>query len=103
MPPVTCPCCRASNETGPACRRCKADLSLLLALEARRARLLAESKDLAAQGRYAEALERVDEADALRRGTDAARHRCALRLLIRDFAGAWECYSAAGKSAPGRG
>lgn len=103
MSPIPCPCCRAANDTGPACRRCKADLSLLFGLEARRARLLAESRDLAAQGRFAEALNRVDGADAVRRGDDAVRHRCALLLLIRDFPAAWGWYSAAGKSAPGRG
>ena len=27
--PVPCPCCKAANDTGPGCRRCKADLSLL--------------------------------------------------------------------------
>ena len=38
--PIPCPCCKASNDTGPSCRRCKADLSLLLAIEAERSELL---------------------------------------------------------------
>jgi hypothetical protein len=39
---VACPCCRAVNESGPACRRCKADLGLLFALD-RQQRLTIES------------------------------------------------------------
>ena len=30
---MICPCCKANNDSGPACRRCKADLSLLFAFE----------------------------------------------------------------------
>src|SRR5262249_17865113 len=33
---MRCPVCKAENAQGPACRRCKADLSLLFAVEARR-------------------------------------------------------------------
>ena len=42
--PIPCPCCRASNDTGPACRRCKADLALLFALEANRAEHFAAAR-----------------------------------------------------------
>ena len=35
---LRCPVCKAENAQGPNCRRCKADLSLLFALEDRRAR-----------------------------------------------------------------
>ena len=38
---MLCPACKADNAQGPACRRCKADLSPLWALEARREALLA--------------------------------------------------------------
>ena len=92
--PLPCPCCRASNDTGPACRRCKADLSLLFALEGHRDSLLADAKHLAAQGRFADALASVDEADALRHGDDTRRLRAAVLLLNRDFPAAFACYSA---------
>ena len=38
-----CPVCKADNSQGPQCRRCKADLSLLFALEEQRRRTLAEA------------------------------------------------------------
>ena len=44
---VTCPCCRAATESGPACRRCKADLGLLFALEQQRRRAIESSKQRA--------------------------------------------------------
>jgi predicted ATPase len=31
---LACPCCKAANDVGPNCRRCKADLSLAFAFEA---------------------------------------------------------------------
>lgn len=76
--PVICPCCRAGNESGPGCRRCKADLGLLFALEARRAHLLATAArtgDLAA----------VREAESLRPGNDARELRAALQLAAGNY------------------
>ena len=35
---MICPVCRATNDQGPQCRRCKADLGLLFRLEAQRKR-----------------------------------------------------------------
>jgi hypothetical protein len=90
MNPVPCPCCRAPNATGPACRRCKADLSPLFALEARRDFLLADARRLAADGRFADALDAADEAAALRSGGDARSLRAALLLLTGDFSAAWK-------------
>jgi hypothetical protein len=100
---IPCPCCRAANDAGPACRRCKADLSLLFAVEEQRDRHLAEAKQLAAEGRVADALSAVDDAESLRRGDDVLRLRAALHLLNRDFNSALAYYSAAGKSADRRG
>jgi hypothetical protein len=34
MSAMRCPVCRAAVQSGPQCRRCKADLSLLLAFRA---------------------------------------------------------------------
>lgn len=106
---VPCPCCRASNDAGPNCRRCKADLSLLFAVEDRRGFLVAEAKRLSADGKFPDAVRSLDEADSLRAGTDVRRLRAAARLLAGEFAAAWAAYhvpaspppTAAG-STPGR-
>jgi hypothetical protein len=95
---TNCPCCRAINDAGPICRRCKADLSLLFALESRRGSLLATAKQFAADGQYADALFAVHEADSLRRGQDTLQLHATLRLLIRDFTEAYIYYRAATKS-----
>jgi len=84
---VNCPCCRASNTTA-TCRRCKADLGLLLAAEARREYCLTSARRFAADGRASEALPYVLEAGALRAGDDARRLHAVLLLLQRDFDGA---------------
>ena len=39
---IRCPLCKADNLEGPACRRCKADLSMLFRLEERRAWTMGE-------------------------------------------------------------
>ena len=38
MSPMKCPVCKAAVQLGTQCRRCKADLSLLLALRAQQRR-----------------------------------------------------------------
>ena len=40
---LRCPVCKADNSAGRACRRCKADLSLLFALEEERSWQIAEA------------------------------------------------------------
>lgn len=68
---IVCPCCRAGNDAGPACRRCKADLSLLFEARTRRAEQ-AKTKAIAAllARDYREALashqqwERINRPDA---------------------------------------
>lgn len=90
--PVPCPCCKAVNEAGPVCRRCKADLGLLFQLEANRESLLNRAKSLAQNGELAESLDAVRKARELRRGEDAQRLRVAVLLLARDFSGALAAY-----------
>jgi hypothetical protein len=90
--PVTCPCCRAGNDVGPTCRRCKADLSLLFAVADRREHLVSEARNLAAWGKYAEALRSLEEAAALRAGDDVRRLSAALRLLAGQYAAALAAY-----------
>ena len=90
--PIPCPCCKAANDAGPACRRCKADLSLLFALEADRAALVAEARELAAEARFPESLSALARAAQLRRGNDVQRLRAVALLLSRDYAGALAAY-----------
>jgi Flp pilus assembly protein TadD len=90
--PVPCPCCKASNDTGPACRRCKADLSLLFAVEADRTAAVEHARRLAAESRFPDALTALDRAAHLRRGNDLTGLKAAVLLLARDFAGAVRAY-----------
>jgi hypothetical protein len=89
---MRCPACRAENDRGPTCRRCRADLSLLFDLEARRGRALEQARDALARGDAAEALALLDEAEALRRGDDVRPLRAVAYLLGRDFARAWRTH-----------
>lgn len=82
---IACPCCRASNET-PMCRRCKADLTLLVAVETRREYLIEETRFALSRG--GEALPRIAEAESLRSGSDTAQLRALAALLAGDYAGA---------------
>jgi hypothetical protein len=95
---MRCPVCRADNTEGPQCRRCRADLSLLFAVEDQRRRLLDEAAACAARGDGAETTRAATVAHELRRGADSWRLLAVGRLLGRDFAGAWECYLAATRS-----
>jgi hypothetical protein len=89
---MRCPVCKAENLQGPQCRRCKADLSLLFALEEQRQRMLEEARrclhrgDFAAAGRYAET------AVWLRGDEEAQRLAAVAHLLERNFVGAWLAY-----------
>jgi uncharacterized protein YdcH (DUF465 family) len=89
--PITCPCCRASNESA-TCRRCKADLSLLVALEDRREHHLTLARRFAAEGQCDAAMQHVDQATQLRPAADVKQLRAALLLLKDDFAAALQAY-----------
>ncbi len=84
---IPCPCCRASNDVGPTCRRCRADLSLLFTLDARRDVLISEARRLAADSPR-QALGYVEQAEALRPAPELRRMRAALLVLAGDFAAA---------------
>jgi Flp pilus assembly protein TadD len=92
---LACPVCCAVNDAGPACRRCRADLSLCVAVEERRDRELAAARSAAAAGDIGEALAHAERAATLRRGPDADRLRAVLHLLGGNFSAAWRCYRAA--------
>jgi hypothetical protein len=89
---MRCPVCKADNSQGPQCRRCKADLSLLFALEDQRRRTLAEARHCLRRGEWQAAVEHAETASWLRDDQDARQLAAVGHLLSRDFAGAWECY-----------
>lgn len=91
---LPCPVCRASNDAGPACRRCKADLSLCWAVETRRALTLANAVRELNAGNLSAALSHAERADAFRHGHDARRLQALIHLLRRDFARAWSLRAA---------
>ena len=82
---IHCPCCRASNETA-TCRRCKADLTLSVAVEARREYLMEAARYALSEWGGADAA--LDEAAGLRDGADVAQLRALAALLKGDYAGA---------------
>jgi hypothetical protein len=91
---MRCPVCRAENTSGAQCRRCRADLSLLFALEDQRAHLLAAAQAAISCAEGGEALRLAEAARQLRDGGDVGRLRALGHLLQRDFAGAWQTYAA---------
>jgi methylphosphotriester-DNA--protein-cysteine methyltransferase len=94
---IRCPLCKADNAAGPACRRCKADLSMLFRLEKRRAWTLGEAQRLLAAGRIGEANSWAQLADWLRSDAESLRLFALTRLLLRDFHGAWRRHQALAK------
>ena len=94
---LRCPVCRAENATGPACRRCRADLSLLAAVEARRDFHLARARAALRKGDPDTATAELTRAEALNAGSDTRRLRAIKSLLKGDFATALtEHWAAAG-------
>ena len=83
--PVPCPCCKATNAAGPNCRRCKADLAELFALDAQAEALLAEARDSIRAGDARRAATIIDRALEARRTPEALRLRAVAAYLARDF------------------
>lgn len=90
MTTLRCPACKADNATPPTCRRCKADLSLMWALEQQRAAHVVEARDAVSDKRFDDALEELDAAEALRNGPDLNRYRACVHLLAGNFADAMQ-------------
>jgi hypothetical protein len=89
---MRCPVCKADNPQGPQCRRCKADLSLLFALEEQRQRTLAAAWLCLSSGEWQAAAKRANTANWLRDDDESEQLLAIARLLSRDFSGAWHCY-----------
>lgn len=81
---LTCPACRAENAT-TTCRRCRADLSLLFAVERRRGQWLREAARFIRHGDGYRAWDRLRKARALRPGRDLAPLECLASLMEGDF------------------
>jgi hypothetical protein len=94
---IVCPACRADNAEGPACRRCKADLSALFALEADRAYAMGEARSALAAGEPARALPAALRARMLRRDEESGRLAAVCALCAGDFALAWRLYRETGQ------
>ena len=86
-----CPVCRAEN-AGATCRRCKADLSMLLALDEQREALLASARVAYNQQRVAEACRLAHSANEYRQDAESLRLLAMMQLLQGDFGEAWRAY-----------
>jgi hypothetical protein len=88
---MRCPVCRAENDDDALavdgrCRRCRADLTLLAAVEQQRAYCLAEADRLLRCGEVAAAEAQAAQAHRLRAGADSAQRAALACLLGRRFA-----------------
>jgi hypothetical protein len=82
---MRCPVCRADNTEGPNCRRCRADLSLLFALEEQRTALLDQARQQALSQHWSEAARLAEQAHQLRRDEDSSRLAAAAYVLQGDY------------------
>jgi hypothetical protein len=89
---LRCPVCKADNSQGPNCRRCRADLSLLFALEEQREHAMAEARAALAEA-PARSLREAMRADQLRSDDTSRRLVAVAALSCRDFALAWRTYA----------
>jgi hypothetical protein len=90
--PLACPVCKAENTAGPACRRCKADLGLLFAIDEQRTALLGQSRQSSLRGELCEALRLARQANDLNCNRESRRWLALMLLLAEDFPGAWQAY-----------
>ena len=95
---IKCPACKALNDTGPNCRRCKADLAVLFQIEGQRHTLIRTAEAAVADGDTRGALARAQSADGLRRDADSVRLLACANLLRGDYAEALRLYSVADDS-----
>jgi hypothetical protein len=89
---MRCPVCRAEDNYTEQCRRCKADLGLLVAIERDRATSLIAAEMHAGRGDAEPCLAAARRADSLRRDRDSLQWTAVGSLLKRDFAEALRAY-----------
>jgi len=86
-----CPVCNARYSGTGECRRCKADLSLLLKVEAQANAHLAEAAEARAKGDYPEMLRHARRAVSLKSSRKALGLCCEAAVFTRDFSLAGWC------------
>jgi hypothetical protein len=96
---MRCPVCRAENAEESACRRCRADLSLLVTVEQARRQAIALSASAAASGDGVTTSRHAQAAHQLRPDAGSWRWQAVGCLLQRDFTGALTYYQRARDSA----
>ena len=89
---LMCPCCRATNAT-ISCRRCKADLSLMMSGESYRDSLVIAAKQSLVKHQCDEAFITIAQAEAIRPGDDLDRLKACGQLLSGDYRGALHSYN----------
>jgi hypothetical protein len=94
---LRCPVCRAENAGGSSCRRCRADLSLVAAIEDRRAYHIAAAATDIRNGFFDNALMQLQQAEQLRLGRDIDRTRACVQLVAGDFTNAIAEHAAASR------
>jgi hypothetical protein len=82
---LRCPTCKAWQLPSLQCRRCKCDLSLVVAVHDQQRRLHAQVLRLLASGHHAEALEVARSRWALSPDPQAARLLAVCHLLLGQF------------------
>jgi hypothetical protein len=93
---MQCPVCRAENDQGPQCRRCRADLGPLFALEKQRRYALDAAYASLAAGAARRGHALAEGARAMREDEEARHLAAVSALLARDFAGARRIYHSHG-------
>jgi hypothetical protein len=90
---MRCPVCRAQNSAEETtCRRCKADLSLLVEMDKAREHVLAQAARAAAVGDGVKTLRFARSAHNMRRDADSWRWLAIGNLLMGDFGLANLCH-----------
>ncbi len=96
---MRCPVCKANNnfedETAtPTCRRCRANLSLLVAAERQHVWALEQARLALADRQFSKARRFAQQAHDIRRDEETRQMLAVCYLMEGDFAKAWECHQA---------
>ena len=86
MSEMRCPVCRAENGLDALCRRCRADLAMLAAVEQQRAACLSEAGQHLRAGAGDAAAAHAEQAHGLRAAADSAKLAALGHLVNQRFA-----------------
>lgn len=103
---IRCPVCRADNEWADYerpeydseragrenCRRCRADLTLLVRVESKRDRILQLGHRALCDGDFRQAAHHARQAKNVRAGADANKLLALAQLLASDFTAAFQTH-----------